>query len=130
MDLLTLNRNLHGLGVVNDVLADTHASSLDSLLAHVEALLMADDRTILGDRGLLISRGLSLGISGRFGIGNLLTSNTLVGVCIGGLRIRSESVWVVTVKLVSLVLREVTVGVNVRGVLHLVLGVGSADLVA
>ena len=91
---------------------------------------MADDRTILGDRGLLISRGLSLGISGRFGIGNLLTSNTLVGVCIGGLRIRSESVWVVTVKLVSLVLREVTVGVNVRGVLHLVLGVGSADLVA
>lgn len=91
---------------------------------------MADDRTIPGDRGLLISRGLSLGISGRFGAGNLLTCNTLVRVCIGGLRVRSESVGVVTVKLVSLVLREVTVGVNVRGVLHLVLGVGSADLVA
>ncbi|MCP5893880.1 hypothetical protein NL374_27685, partial [Klebsiella pneumoniae] len=57
VDLLTLNRNLHGLSVVNDVLADTHASTLDSLLAHVEALLVADDRTIPGDRGLLISRG-------------------------------------------------------------------------
>ena len=67
-------------------------------------------------------------------IGGLLAShsasNTPLDVLIGGLRVRSEGVGIVTVQLIGLVLREVAVGVNARSVLHLILSVGGANPVA
>src|SRR5690606_5900010 len=57
-DLFTLNRDLDGLGVVNDVLAQTYLASADTLLVHIETLLGAGD-------GVTVSVGCGIdGISG------------------------------------------------------------------
>ena len=79
VDLLALDRNLDGLGVMDDVLADAHTTGLDTLLANVEALLVANDGAILGHRGLLVSSGLRRGVGGLFGLGggNTITGNTI-----------------------------------------------------
>lgn len=122
-DLFALNRNLDGLGLVNDVLAQANLASLDALLANVELLLGTDQGAVLSNLSVCELAAVSLNV--------LASSVASACSCLAGLVVLSagcvtcavlgalETVVAVESLLVSV--GEVAVLVQIRSVLDALL---------
>ena len=143
VQLLTLHGDLDGLGVLDDVLAQAHLTGLDVLLVHVHALLGQRHRVrVLG--GVHAGAGTSAdtvigavvcgaaGEARRSRSGRVTAGRAVTVVVTGvvGLDILGALEAVVAVDDGLVLVGQVGVVVDVRGVLDTVLGEGQSEFLA